>query len=73
MSAVIIRSQIESKNNEISRLREVTAQLRGELSTKIAREINEAENVQRIKVCPLGFSSFYGLIIRFNVNIRFVL
>nr|CAB3264113.1 myosin heavy chain, non-muscle-like [Phallusia mammillata] len=44
-----MRNQIEEKNLEISRLREIAAQLRGDLNTRLAREVSEAENAQRIK------------------------
>jgi len=46
---VHFRLQLDDKNTEIARLREIAAQLRGDLNTKVAREINEAENAQRIK------------------------
>ena len=47
---ICFRLQVDDKNNEVSRLREIAAQLRGDLNTKVAKEINEAENAQRIKV-----------------------
>jgi len=44
------RTSNQEKSAEVSRLREIVAQLRGELNTTVAREVNEAENAQRIKV-----------------------
>ncbi|CAK8684441.1 unnamed protein product [Clavelina lepadiformis] len=44
-----LRSQVEDKSLEISRLREIAAQLRGDLTTRVAKEINEAENAERKK------------------------
>ena len=44
------RRQLDEKSAEVSRLREIAAQLRGDLNTKVAKEINEAENAQRLKV-----------------------